>query len=516
MDNYLIKERGCYYMGIIVDEGKYIRDNVLLHEDRMGSQLSRFLDKSPSYVRYFHINNNLSMADEGLENVERMLGRNSPIRFDEIKDFPIYGIDQIVIDLNIEDVGVDGSFDGGEGILLPNTIKPLPGDYFIINYLDKNVLFQVTEIKYDTIKSNNFYKISFSLKSTNPEKITDLERQTVERYSCVTDNVGSDEHVIVKNTLLAQMRELNKVYLNIQKSYLDIFYNKKYNVLLFEESSGMQIYDRYQTHFINKHSILNSPKSYTTIRLSDEDNIRSSLFNKHYKNTIYRAIEERDSSWMKQTEFTTSGVTHKESIFTLYSDRTIESVDLIGVGGKTYTDSDFFERIMNPPKPLEPDEYKVINKEPESVITSTNEPEPIIEPPVEIVMEKKVNTIRPSHKDGDDIVFNPEWYRESELEEEPLDDLITNESDSYDPIPEPEEPPLVEIPETTPVVKAEYENVVEDYIIQFIEGKFRDPEDLCLSELNELARDMEDDWSTFVNTPILLFVIGRTLEKLAQ
>ena len=177
-------------LGYLIDDKTFINENIFKYEERMNSQYSRFLDKNPTFVTYYNIDNINSITDSGFENIEDLLGENSPLKFKKINDFPVYGLESIMLELSEEEEGLTTNFDS-ELIILPNTLKPLPNDFFTISYLDKNYLFMVTDVKYDTIKSNNYYKISFTLKAAYGELINDLENQINEIYNCILRNIGT-------------------------------------------------------------------------------------------------------------------------------------------------------------------------------------------------------------------------------------------------------------------------------------------------------------------------------------
>ena len=149
--------------GFIFDEQNFINNNAFKFEDRLNSQVARFLDKSPTYVTYYHISDIESTVDLGFSNIDGLLGDESPLRFNEIKDFPVYGLDPVQLRLEDMDQGLDTSYEG-ELLILPNTIKPTPNDFFTINYMSKDFIFMVTGVDYDTVKSNNYYKIDFYVK----------------------------------------------------------------------------------------------------------------------------------------------------------------------------------------------------------------------------------------------------------------------------------------------------------------------------------------------------------------
>lgn len=314
----------------LIDEKSFINDNIFLHETRMGSQYSRFLDKTPTFVRYFNINGVESTVDIGFQNIERYLGPNSPLRFNEVKDLPIYGIDQIVLDLQEEENGLDTSYNG-EGIILPNTIKPYPADFFTISYLDKNYLFIVTEVAYDTIKSNGFYRISFSIKSLEPENVEHLENQTVDKFVCEFSNIGTEDKALVRTADVELIKQLEFVFASIVNKFKIFYYDKKFNAFVFENTnrgygySDQYIYDRFLNKFINKHNIFNERNQYDTIYVTEERIDRH--FEIAYHDSIYRALEVGKVTMGEQL-YSVDPINDPTSIFRIYRKDNARDINL--------------------------------------------------------------------------------------------------------------------------------------------------------------------------------------------
>ena len=126
----------------------------------MNSQITRFLDKSPVFTTFFHLNVNETTVDDGFRDIESIIGNRSPLRFQRIENFPLYGLDPVILSIQDSDQGLDTEY-SGECILLPNTIKPLQNDFFMINHVKGSYIFRVTEVQYDNIRPDNFYKIGF-------------------------------------------------------------------------------------------------------------------------------------------------------------------------------------------------------------------------------------------------------------------------------------------------------------------------------------------------------------------
>lgn len=309
-------------MGKIINDKSFLNDNIFKFEKRLESQYSIFTEKNPTFVTYYHINNINTTTDSGLLNVDRVLGTESPLKFQEIKDFPIYGIEQIKIDLSDEEEGLTGGYEG-DGIILPNTIKPLPNDFFTISYLGRSYLFMVTAIDYDTIKSNNYYKINFTLRSTDLDSVEDLNKQVIEKYNCIFKNIGTEDNCIIREDAHLKIQELIKVYESFVKKYIALFYNKKYNSFLLNLPS-YYLYDKFVSHFIQSNNLLNDSDQYNTIVLSNED--YGEQFPMTYDYSIYKIIELKEKDKLRYVNYEICPITYQHSIFLYYNLHNIRSV----------------------------------------------------------------------------------------------------------------------------------------------------------------------------------------------
>lgn len=280
-------------MGKFISESTFINNNITKFEDRLNSQYSRFLESKPVYSTYYHISNNETSVDRGFMDIERHLDENSPVRFHQIKNFPIYGIQEMQLSLEIEDEGLNSNYDG-EAVILQNTIKPLPGDVFIINHMKLSPVFIVTTVEYDTIKANNYYKIGFSIISIgDDDHFQDLSRQTTEKYTCNINNIGTDEKVIIRDDIYEIINEISTLKSDIINKYKILFYNKKFNSFMMKVDS-MLVYDRCLNNFIQTNQILSDRDDYETIHLSNEDDDNTFLF--EYEMSFYRALEKNNKA----------------------------------------------------------------------------------------------------------------------------------------------------------------------------------------------------------------------------
>jgi hypothetical protein len=338
-------------VGYLIDEKRFINDNIVKFQERTESIYTRFLDKQPSFVTYYNINNIESTTDTGLCNVEQILGSNSPLRFNKITDFPIYGIDAILLDLTDEDEGLTSSVEQ-EGIILPNTIKPYPNDFFTISYLNKDYMFMITTIAYDFIKSNNFYKVNFIVRSLTPDQPPLIERQTNGNFHCVFRNIGTEDKCIIQTDDFNSVISLNSVYKKLVDKYRVIFYNKKYNsVIMIRDMVPIDIlYDPFLTNFITKNGLFVEQFNYDTIRLENEDDY--CMFEIDYENSVYRSIENRDKTLLPdQLLYTPKANTLSTSIFNYYMDSAYSVSFKLMVNNYDYIPSNFLQQIKDNQKP---------------------------------------------------------------------------------------------------------------------------------------------------------------------
>jgi hypothetical protein len=238
----------------LFDRGAYITDNAVLMKDRLNKQYSSFLQSRPTMCTYYHVNPVFSTTDTGTRDVEGLIDDNSPIRYNKIENFPIYGIDNIQADLSDSDAGLDTSYDGN-AVILPNTIYPVPDDYFTIHYLGKEYLFRVNHCTYDRLKSNNYYSISFHLEYADKAGFERMEKLCIEHYQCIFDNIGTKDKCIVRTSDYNVLERVNAILNSLKEKYAERYIDKKYNAAMYFANSYCYMYDSMLNKFINSSKI---------------------------------------------------------------------------------------------------------------------------------------------------------------------------------------------------------------------------------------------------------------------
>lgn len=311
-------------MARFIDKSEFINQNVNLAESRITSQYSTFLEQKPTFTTFYHVNTRRSTTDKGLKDIEGLIDSRSPIRYNKIYNFPLYGIEQIQLDLQEEDEGLNSSYDGN-AVILPNTIYPLPDDYFYIDYLGRKALFRVTDVKYDTIKSNGYYNIAFTIKSVDEHDVDVLDTLVVEEYNCVFENIGTGDNCLIKSEDLQLMNRIRQIYENLKTGYLQKYLNAKYNALLYMVSSENIMYDYTISRFVNRNQIFYDKKTNNTVYVYEEER---QVNNFEYENTIYDRVVHKDfDDWEEVLAYFNVEPTFmmaEVSIFDYYRDRRIK------------------------------------------------------------------------------------------------------------------------------------------------------------------------------------------------
>ena len=302
-----------------------VEDTTFQFENRFKSPTARFIDTTPVFVTYYHVDMDNTTVDEGFLDVASVIGHRSPIRFNKIENFPLYGMDQIVLNIAEDDQGLDTTWDG-DGIVLPKTIKPVPNDFFVIPTLKDYYIFRVTNIQYDTVMPDNYYKIEFKLEYIDSTKLEEIEKQVLEEHVCVLENIGTETNCIIEKSSYQKIKEIEKMYAEIKDLYMAMFYNDRHNVFLCEIEDGKLLYDPLQTYFVNIHKLFNSKNDLSTLILTDQYDDPKRKYK--YAKSVYKFLETRDMKLLSMFKYTTRpGTSIRESSFRKWHDRNIEVLD---------------------------------------------------------------------------------------------------------------------------------------------------------------------------------------------
>lgn len=314
-------------MAMLINEKRMVDDTLFHYEQRFHSPLSRFIDKTPTFTTYFHIADDASTTSEGFNSVDDYLGDSSPIRYRRIENFPLYGLDQIILQIEDTDQGLDRSYEG-EATLINSTITPCQNDMFMIPSLKDFYIFKVITVNSDHIMSDNYYRVGFSLQYIDREKATWLNKQTVEKYNCVLENIGTEKKCLIRSDIYDKIGKLEEMYTNMVDIYISVFYNERYNCFLGElDGPCTLLYDPFQVEFMLRHDLMNQKNRLDVI--VPTEHFTDSKRRLKYERSIYRFFERRDISLISNFKYNTfQGVNNPETAFAHYVDNTVFIVDI--------------------------------------------------------------------------------------------------------------------------------------------------------------------------------------------
>lgn len=279
-----------------VEKARYIESNIGIYAYNKVGQYSKYLDKNPIFVTYYHISKPLSRTDVGTGGIESELGSRSPVRFNKILDFPLYNIPELKPDLVYDETGYDVELDLSDITILPNTLKPSPGDYFILSFPGiKEYLFRVNEFRYNTIQSNDFYSVSCDIKDIGQDlEKKRMEGQIVEEYQTVFDNIGTEDRCFVKTSDIDYLNSISDLYYKLREYYLNAFYNRDLNTVTYPlgydcSNSTLWLDDPYLEKFINDSHIYYDEGS-TNAMVFTLNAFKPRNFELNYSRTLYDAL----------------------------------------------------------------------------------------------------------------------------------------------------------------------------------------------------------------------------------
>ncbi|MCM1440030.1 MAG: hypothetical protein NC131_12640 [Roseburia sp.] len=355
---------------LIFDEKTMINSTLFKYEQRLQSHMNKYIGTGAVLTTYFSLREGSTTVDRGLQTVDALFGKKSPMRFNKINDFPLHEFGQVnpenTDEQQIEDINAEG-----DATILPGTIVPNQQDFFIVNHLKMTAIFEVTSVSHDSMKKEGFYKIHYRLHSTSQDTINNLHNQVVEEFHCELNAVGSDVNPIIREDDFVKIGQVHQMLNQMISSYRALFYNDRHNCFLYHDpETGIDLFDMCGNEFMSIYSIMNMRNSTKVIVLSDK--VRDRQMPYFYNNSVYTWLELGAPLKMLQ-KFNYRLVDadiYPQSSFTLWHDlnvQVIQPMALQEVGknnrGYSFFDDVQFNTFMNDnPGPISSEYDKLIWK----------------------------------------------------------------------------------------------------------------------------------------------------------
>ena len=136
--------------GLIYDEQSLIDGQVYKYDQFLHSRITKYTDAGRTIVTWWNINDDQTTTSLGTATHYQILGTDSPLRYNQIEKFPILGMSPLnpeesqASQTNVRNYNLSG-----ELFIIPGTIQPKENDFFIINHLNMNHIFRITQVTQD-------------------------------------------------------------------------------------------------------------------------------------------------------------------------------------------------------------------------------------------------------------------------------------------------------------------------------------------------------------------------------
>lgn len=262
----------------------------------------KFTDKRPTKVTYYKQNLEQTTTDEASADIYQTVGAHSAIKYNKIKNFMIYGFDPVspAISLEMGEFGMESAEITGNAVILPHTIVPTSGDYFVVDQIEReDLLFIVNDAQSDGLEhDNSSYKIEYNLQKR--DALDEIEAQVVRTYEYVAGFEGTDYKVVLEDGALDTANSLYESINILTSMYQSYFDNNVQNFVY--NMNGFYMYDPYMVEFMIRNKVM-TDKLY----ISHGTPI-GNTFAYDYSKTFFYLIEHPEEFQNKHIDFADTAV----------------------------------------------------------------------------------------------------------------------------------------------------------------------------------------------------------------
>lgn len=276
---------------LIYDENALVDQQMYKYDKFLHSRINKYTGSGRTMVTYYNLNESHTTDSLGLNTHYQILGVDSPLRYDKIEQMIILGFSPLTPqDDQASTTNVRNYALNGEGYIIPGTIMPKENDFFVVNHLNMEHLFRVTEVVQDGLNTDGSYKINYSLYSTNPQEIAWLEKQTVTRNVMDLQTIGGEDLTpIIGKEDYELRRRLIRMVDDMVNNYIVNYYDQTHNCFILH-LNGMSLFDICANVFMAKNGLIIRDNANGNIVLN-ENKIRTPEMWFMYERSPYKWIE---------------------------------------------------------------------------------------------------------------------------------------------------------------------------------------------------------------------------------
>lgn len=281
-------------------------------KDRLQNNFYAWNDKPATIVTYYNVNMDLSVLDKSTKLAYSAKGPNSGIKFNRINNMVLYGIDNIILMIDNGEFGAEASEIMGDAIIIPNTITPYAGDFFVINHAKEDIVFKVISASPDTLENGaNLFRIEYKVTEMNNDELD--KYNVVFTYEMIFNNIGTSYNPILRTDRFNTINNIDLLMDEMKRFYKELFYSDRVQTFIFS-NHGYYFYDPNLVEFLIRTKILNGSDEY--LYLTHQIPLHST-FNIDYEKTIFNRLENKELNKITNTDITAYGelIESKTNIF---------------------------------------------------------------------------------------------------------------------------------------------------------------------------------------------------------
>ena len=269
-----------------------------------------YSDKRGTECTYFNINTTMTTLDESTRGNFGEISPESPFRYNQINGLFLYGLNKFDINLEVGEFGLESSEIMDDAFVLPYTIVPYPGDFFMINNIKGPLMFKVVGVNPNTLDTGAvMYKINYTLCTS--DGLEDISRQVVRKYKFMIQNIGTNFATFMDEDSYNSAEGLESYSTMLKDYYTALFFDNKIQGFSYEyrdngtiggamnnpygynEFNGFKVYDPYLTEFLIRNKVRAGATNYIYL---DRAMVMPATFPIDYTKTFFSSMEECDIS----------------------------------------------------------------------------------------------------------------------------------------------------------------------------------------------------------------------------
>jgi len=259
-----------------------------------GSYL-KYFEGSPTYITYYQLDSSASLQDVGLENVNSLVGSNTPNKYKKITSVPIWGVDALDVQNELNERGLQAMVNG-EILFLPNSVRPYAADFFVFEYPGLEThLFRINDVQYDKLSTEKYFRAQYSLFQNNADEIFEnVSNEYEAQYDEKTGNVK-----IVEKAEAAASEETKNLIDGLIDKFTSLFYDEETDTFICSgrgfDDDEYSYWSPYLQHFLHETKALDkyNAEIMTEFYINDINEVdNSEIYNEQaYRNSLFRAVQ---------------------------------------------------------------------------------------------------------------------------------------------------------------------------------------------------------------------------------